>query len=342
MPEPIQCLPPPSPGLDPRSSVLADLRAGVRDLSLRGEDLSGADLSGCDLSGVDFSGVDLSGADLSGSRLLKASFVGARLCEASFDGSECLGADFSGADLVACSAERAGFGGANFAGASLSQSKLAGATFSHASLCQADLRAATLTGARLLEVDLKQADFTRADLQGVDLAGSQVGEASFQNADLRDARLQGVCGYEEANWIGADIREVNFCGAYLVRRHIMDENYLFEFRHKSRLSEVVYQVWRLTSDCGRSFQRWGILTSALVVAFALLYGYVGLDTGHHQAGFLSDLYFSVVTMTTLGYGDVLPRTGLGQVLVIVQVVCGYLSLGGLLSIFGNKMSCRAG
>jgi len=309
---------------------------------LRGQDLSGVDLSGRDLSGVDFSGSDLCEADLSGARLLKSKFVGSLLRGAKLAGAECLAADFREADLSGCRASRGGFGGADFRGAVLAEADLGGATLSHARLCRADLRAASLMGTRLLQADLAGADLTRADLRGSDLEGSEVGGAAFQSADLRDARLRGVRGYESADWIGADIREVNFCGAYLVRRHIMDENYLYEFRHKSRLTAAVYQVWRLTSDCGRSFLRWGLLTSAVVVGFALLYGQVGLVTGHHQAGFLSDLYFSVVTMTTLGFGDVLPSTPLGQALVIVQVVLGYLSLGGLLSILGNKMSCRAG
>ena len=56
---------------------------------------------------------------------------------------------------------------------------------------------------------------------------------------------------------------------------------------------------------------------------------------------LSPYYFSVVTLTTLGYGDVLPNSLAAQILVIIQVIIGYVMLGGVLSIFANKMSRRA-
>ena len=52
-------------------------------------------------------------------------------------------------------------------------------------------------------------------------------------------------------------------------------------------------------------------------------------------------YYSVVTLTTLGYGDVLPASQTAQVLVIAQVIIGYVMLGGLLSIFATRMGRRA-
>jgi voltage-gated potassium channel Kch len=48
----------------------------------------------------------------------------------------------------------------------------------------------------------------------------------------------------------------------------------------------------------------------------------------------------VVTLTTLGYGDVIPASAGGQVIAMVEVVTGYVMLGGLLSILSNKMARR--
>ena len=53
------------------------------------------------------------------------------------------------------------------------------------------------------------------------------------------------------------------------------------------------------------------------------------------------LYFSVVTITTLGFGDYIPRNYLGKTLVICEVFLGYLLLGCLLSIFANKFMSSA-
>jgi len=134
---------------------------------------------------------------------------------------------------------------------------------------------------------------------------------------------------------------VDFFGAWLLRRHILDENFLAEFRAQSRLHEILYRLWWVTSDCGRSLLRWSTLMTVIAVFYAVLYTFVGIDFGSHKT-WLSPLYFSVVTFTTLGYGDVLPASTVGQAVVISQVLLGYLGLGGLLSIFANKMARRAG
>jgi len=53
------------------------------------------------------------------------------------------------------------------------------------------------------------------------------------------------------------------------------------------------------------------------------------------------LYYSIVTLTTLGYGDVVPASAPAQVLATIQAVLGYVGLGGFLSILANKMARRA-
>jgi hypothetical protein len=46
-------------------------------------------------------------------------------------------------------------------------------------------------------------------------------------------------------------------------------------------------------------------------------------------------------MTTLGYGDVIPVSTGAQMIAMLQVLLGYIMLGGLLSIFSNKLARRA-
>ena len=65
-----------------------------------------------------------------------------------------------------------------------------------------------------------------------------------------------------------------------------------------------------------------------------------VDYGEHRTG-ISSFYYSVVTLTTLGYGDAVPASVAAQVLAMIEVVLGYVMLGGLLSIFANKMARRA-
>ena len=51
-------------------------------------------------------------------------------------------------------------------------------------------------------------------------------------------------------------------------------------------------------------------------------------------------YWTITTMTTIGYGDVSPVTSIGQVVLIIHIAIGYLGLGALLSILANKFASR--
>jgi uncharacterized protein YjbI with pentapeptide repeats len=207
-------------------------------------------------------------------------------------------------------------------------------------LCHADFRAASLQGSRITEADLTEADFTRTDLRDADLQLSNVLKTTFELADLRGARLLGITNFGSTSWIGVDIRGVDLRGSCVVTRAIRDENYLYEFRTRSKRHAALYWIWRITSDCGRSLLRWSLSVGAVILVFAFAYSKVGIDYGAHETSF-SPLYYSVVTMTTLGYGDVTPASLAGQILASTQALLGYLGLGGLLSIFASKMARRA-
>ena len=121
---------------------------------------------------------------------------------------------------------------------------------------------------------------------------------------------------------------------------MLDQNFLHEFRNRSRGSRVVYAIWWATSDCGRSLARWALWTIALAAAFGAVYSRVDIAYANHET-WLSPFYFSVVTLTTLGYGDAVPRSTAAQLVAMLEVVAGYMMLGGVLSIFSNKMARRA-
>jgi hypothetical protein len=251
-----------------------------------------------------------------------------------------LGADLSSANLNECTAERAGFGVANLTGASLIGAQLKEVTLSKSQLCHADFRAANLRGSRISEADLTAADFTRADLRDTDLKQSNVLHTRFDLSDMRAARLLGITNFARANWVGADIRGLDLRGSYMVQRAIADANYLYEFRTRSKYHNALYWLWWVTSDCGRSLFRWALFILFLILLFAFAYSRVGIDYGSYETA-ISPLYFSVVTMTTLGYGDVVPTSIPAQILAVFEALLGYVGLGGLLSILANKMTRRA-
>jgi len=325
---------------DARERLVERLREPGALTDLRGVDLRGANLAGYDLSGCDLRGADLSRADLTDAILFGGDVRDATLFEARLDGTELSGARLERANLDRARGHRTGLGCARLDGARVTSAELTEATLTRASLVGTTLRASDLRGSRAREANLTRADLTSAKLEGVELDLSNVTAATFDRADLQRSHLRRLQGYKTASWISTDLRDVDFSGAYLLRRFIMDQNFLEEFKHQSRWSKLVYRVWWLSSDCGRSLLRWALCTFALAVVFALAYGAADLDYGSHVSWY-TPFYFSVVVLTTLGFGDIVPDSTFTQVLATIEVVIGYVMLGGLISIMDNKIARRA-
>ncbi len=68
----------------------------------------------------------------------------------------------------------------------------------------------------------------------------------------------------------------------------------------------------------------GVWAAGLIVGFALLHWGLGanLSASWEHAGFATSLYGSGTTFFTLGLGDVLPQTGIGRVLVVLEAGIG--------------------
>ncbi|MBU1193512.1 MAG: pentapeptide repeat-containing protein [Proteobacteria bacterium] len=309
-------------------------------LDLRGITLFHEDLTNLDLSGYDLSWANLNRSDLTGTMLSYTRCHGASFEQAVLDECEFLGSDLTHASFNECSAKQCGFGGADLSCARMIHADLTDATLSHSKLVHSDLRAANLKNARVSEADLSHAIFTRAILSGADFKKSNVDKTNFELTDMQGCRLLGIRNFKTAKWLGADIRGLDLRGAYLVRRYIADENYLYEFKSLSRLHNAIYFVWWASSDCGRSLSRWFVWLFCVTLMFAAIYTQVEIDYGVHETGF-SPVYFSFVTLTTLGYGDAVPASWPAQIFVTLQAISGYMGLGGLLSILGNKMARRA-
>ena len=79
----------------------------------------------------------------------------------------------------------------------------------------------------------------------------------------------------------------------------------------------------------------------IAMIYAVAYTQVSIDFGDYETSF-SPIYYSVVTFTTLGYGDVLPGSTTAQLLAVSEVILGYFSLGGMMSILSDKIARRSG
>ena len=124
----------------------------------------------------------------------------------------------------------------------------------------------------------------------------------------------------------------------------------------------IYRIWWILSDCGRSITRWFLLSLVIAIFFGLVYADIAcpswipvyikkilltlnpkvhISDWTYNHWLLTPLYFSIVTFTTLGFGDVHPQNCAGLFWVSAEVIIGYIMLGGLLSIFSNKLARRS-
>lgn len=131
-------------------------------------------------------------------------------------------------------------------------------------------------------------------------------------------------------------------------------------RQKSRNQKqyykyVSYSLWKMSCSYGTSLFRWFSASAIIIVVFGLLYSDYNFLSFENSSikqmvysikpnikitsvnNWFSPYYYSVVTFATLGYGDILPSNLSGQIFSVVEVLTGYLMLGGLLSVFSKKM-----
>ena len=94
-------------------------------------------------------------------------------------------------------------------------------------------------------------------------------------------------------------------------------------------------------DPFRVFQRkpraYGITYLALIPAYAMVYFWIPGIIGDERS-FLECLYFSTVTITTLGYGDITPLGQTGQLVTASEALLGVVSIGLFLNAIASARS----
>ena len=266
--------------------------------------------------------------------------------------------------------EKAKFRGAILTGINFHKSRLQGANFTHciahegASFQEAQLHSADFGKANLYKANFKYCEFQGAKLNDAILVSSNLhradfsGKASLENADLREADLSGVA-LNETNITNVrynrgtqclGIRLADCHGSQMFRSFAQHQDFVEELKDKH---PKLYWTWQLFADCGRTPWRWLFWTAVFICVFALVYSsmgasYFSMDDCSDSNKVLPSndfstwLYFSVVTFTTLGFGDVSPVKSWAEVVVVTEVLIGYAMLGGLISIFANLITTRRG
>ena len=134
-------------------------------------------------------------------------------------------------------------------------------------------------------------------------------------------------------------------GSPRFKRQAADQDFLEELQ-STRRGKRFYYFWLILADCGRSFWPlflWSLVTTMIFAFVFWVLGTSAFDVEHLPKGsFLTMFYYSVVTFSTLGFGDVVPKTPFAAILVMVEVILGYIMLGMLISVLANKVARRSG
>jgi len=322
--------------------VLEDHLLWVKSFRKEGKQ---ADLSNTDLRGKDFKiegeeVVNLEEAYLEGTKLDQADLEGAHLDRAHLQGTDLSGAHLDGAYLV----------GAHLEGARLFDTHLEGAILLETRLGGAKLVRAYLERANLWGVHLEGADLRGAHLEGAFLLGAHLEGAVLRGANLESAEVSGVTYDCKGKYQG--IRVATCYGSPMFKRHAQDQDWLEEYldTRKTWWQKLVKSLWWITSDYGRSIGRWVLVSLGLAILFACIYHFIlgpnafsfNAKNPLPQYGLFTMIYYSVVTFTTLGFGDITPITKTAACFVMSEVILGYVMLGGLISIFATLLARRSG
>jgi uncharacterized protein YjbI with pentapeptide repeats len=321
----------------------ARYQAGERDFTssdLHGVNLSKAFLPNVILNGANLSRANLRGADLRGAQLRKTNLDGADMYGAILDEANLEEASLEGALLDGVSAQSANFRRAGLREAHLSAARMQQVDFRGADLQGANLLKANLRRARLEQSQMMGASFEETDLTSARLEGSDISGATFRGANLDGTWVAGVKFSRRTLFWRTSLNQMT--GDPVFGRFARDQDYIETFRVRH---PIAFGLWAISSDCGRSMVRWLISSSVLIIFFGLIFlllrdNFIINEEGREVTWF-TYFYYSIITFTTLGFGDVVPRTTLGEVLVSIEVIFGYLMLGGLVSIFANKLARRS-
>jgi len=163
---------------------------------------------------------------------------------------------------------------------------------------------------------------------------------TLYGANFNETHVQGLKYNRWGHYQG--IRLDGSHGSAWFRRFARDQDFIEEFR-SSRLRFPIYIIWLLFSDCGRSLFLWLSWAVVLALLFASKFYALGEAAFSREGlpwGFGAAVYHSVVTLTTLGFGNLKPLTMEAAWWVMAEVVLGYLMLAGFISILVAKLARR--
>ena len=246
--------------------------------------------------------------------------------------------------------------------------KLVGADLCRANLHRAHLYQVDLSGSNLLKADLSQANLNYAHLSGCNLLGSNMkgarveqvdwGKKLYQEEKATEAerfgrKAEAAQWYAESEEVARTIRKscegqglFNVAGRFFYREQVFRRHRFPRWSWARLVSKFVDLISGYGEKPGRVVQ----FSVALIACCSFCYFAFGIVDGDRLVRYASDrtlganflnwldtLYFSVVTFTTLGYGDLTP-VGFSRAFAAFEAFIGSFTLALFVVVFVKKMT----
>lgn len=346
----------------------------LRGADLSSANLSGVDLTSADLRGADLTSANLRGADLTDADLVGATLSSANLRNADLTGADLRMADLTRTVLFEADLEGANFQWGNLTEAVLDDATASDADFTDADLSDAQLHGTTARNAAFVRANLSRAnlfdaEFREARLYGAVLADAQVNkETSFggyyRSEDAVDE--EDTTSTERARWVYRQLEQLARQNAlqdeadeyYVTRKDIQRREYFEGPGLGNKYCWLKATTAYLVSGYGNNPRRVVGFSVLTILAFSLVFSFLGgvqFHTPQNSEVFafsstsfieltlpdwveilLKNAYFSMVTFTTLGYGDLRPTTFTVQLLAGLESLFGTLLMALLIFVLGRR------
>ena len=241
----------------------------------------------------------------------------------------------------------------------LFRAQLQGGHLFNLDLRGSDLLKADLSGANLNEAKLENADLLGANFSGTRMERTELGSVAVQHrlavsAEKLGDRKDALKNYEEAEEVYRSLRQAHEGSGH---KDEAGQFFLLEMTMRRKQMPVWSggRIWAKSVDlfCAYGESPPRVIGSSLLfnLLCAVVYFLVGVNGPQGpikfnlQAGFLDNaagyfncVYYSVVTFTTLGYGEITPPPGVLRPLAAVQAFTGAFMMAMFVAVFGQKMT----
>lgn len=260
------------------------------------------------------------------------------------------GIDLHGIKIKHCSIVNTCFMDANFEDAEIEIVTLKNSTF----------QSATFKNARLIQIKFNDSNMVNANVEGAFINAIILNDFKLNYCEVTYWYLI-KCLFLSLLWSGhlgenpfvkrkhtvflyIDTQQLTSPDNLSFKSYIDWYQYIFiKLRNIKEVKITEKVLFSLSLVFTKSWTSYAVLASFAVLVnmiFALIYSLnyecmAGLDDSLFTA-----FYYSIVTFTTLGYGEIYPMDTLMRFVVIIEVILGYITLGSFVFLIGHKVNDR--